>query len=98
LQAELKELKFRETRTLNDYSELEDENITLQKQVSNLRSSQVEFEGAKHEIRRLSEEIELLHSQVEELANLKKIAEKQMEEALEALQVRLSKAMHSQKG
>lgn len=71
---------------LTDYSELEEENISLQKQVSSLRSSQVEFEGAKHEIRRLSEEIELLHTQVEELANLKKIAEKQMEEALEALQ------------
>lgn len=48
---------------------------------------QVEFEGAKHEIRRLSEEIELLNSQVEELASLKKIAEKQMEDALTALQV-----------
>lgn len=86
LKAEVKELKFRETRMLNDYSELEEENITLQKQVSSLRSSQVEFEGAKHEMRRLAEEIDLLHSQVEELANLKKIAEKQMEEALEALQ------------
>ncbi|XP_059615669.1 protein bicaudal D [Phlebotomus argentipes] len=86
LKAELKDLKFRETRMLSDYSELEEENISLQKQVSSLRSSQVEFEGAKHEIRRLTEEIELLNSQVEELANLKKIAEKQMEEALEALQ------------
>lgn len=86
LKAELKELKFRETRMLSDYSELEEENISLQKQVSSLRSSQVEFEGAKHEIRRLAEEIELLNSQVEELSNLKKIAEKQMEEALEALQ------------
>jgi len=47
----------------------------------------VEFEGAKHEIRRLTEEVELLNQQVDELANLKKIAEKQMEEALEALQV-----------
>lgn len=86
LKAELKELKFRETRMLTDYSELEEENITLQKQVSSLRSSQVEFEGAKHEIRRLAEEIELLNSQVEEYTNLRKIAEKQMEEALEALQ------------
>lgn len=85
-QSELKEYKYRETRMLTDYSELEEENISLQKQVSNLRSSQVEFEGAKHEIRRLAEEIDLLNSQVEELANLKKIAEKQMEEALEALQ------------
>lgn len=86
LKSELKELKFREQRMLNDYSELEEENISLQKQVANLRSSQVEFEGVKHEIRRLTEEIEVLQSQVEELTNLKKIAEKQMEEALEALQ------------
>ena len=91
LKAEIKDMKFRETRMLSDYSELEEENISLQKQVSLLRSSQVEFEGAKHEIRRLSEEIELLNSQVEELANLKKIAEKQMEEALEALQVNKNK-------
>ncbi|EAT43661.1 AAEL004936-PA [Aedes aegypti] len=87
LKAELKDMKYRETRMLSDYSELEEENISLQKQVSSLRSSQVEFEGAKHEIRRLAEEIELLNSQVEELASLKKIAEKQMEDALTALQI-----------
>jgi len=86
LKAELKEMKFRETRMMADYSELEEENISLQKQVSSLKCSQVEFEGAKHEIRRLSEEIEVFQSQVQELANLKKIAETQMEEALQALQ------------
>ncbi|XP_043589018.1 protein bicaudal D isoform X1 [Bombus pyrosoma] len=86
LRTMLRECRFREARLLQDYSELEDENISLQKQVSGLRSSQVEFEGAKHEIRRLTEEVELLNSQVEELTNLKKIAEKQMEEALESLQ------------
>lgn len=41
LKAELKDLKFRETRMFADYSELEEENITLQKQVSSLRCSQV---------------------------------------------------------
>ncbi|XP_078033809.1 microtubule-associated protein Bicaudal D isoform X3 [Augochlora pura] len=86
LRSMLRECRFRESRLLQDYSELEDENISLQKQVSGLRSSQVEFEGAKHEIRRLTEEVEFLNSQVEELTNLKKIAEKQMEEALESLQ------------
>ncbi|KAM0731246.1 Protein bicaudal D [Formica fusca] len=86
LRTELRECRFRETRLLQDYSELEDENISLQKQVSSLRSSQVEFEGAKHENRRLMEDLDLLNSQVEELTNLKKIAEKQMEEALESLQ------------
>lgn len=58
--------------------------------------TQVEFEGAKHEIRRLTEELELLNQQVDELANLKKIAEKQMEEALEALQVCLESFYNTQ--
>ncbi|KAL7634106.1 UNVERIFIED_CONTAM: hypothetical protein RMT77_015434 [Armadillidium vulgare] len=86
LKAELKDLKFRETRLFQDYAELEDENIGLQKQISSLKSSQVEFEGLKHEIRRLEEEVDVLNSQVEELKNLKRIAERQMEEALESLQ------------
>lgn len=34
LKEDLKELKNREQRLLNDYSELEEENISLQKQVS----------------------------------------------------------------
>jgi protein bicaudal D len=41
LRAELREVKRRETRLLQDYADLEEENITLQKQVSNLRSAQV---------------------------------------------------------
>ena len=41
IRSELKEIKTRETRLLVDYSELEEENITLQKQVSGLKSSQV---------------------------------------------------------
>ncbi|KAL1513054.1 hypothetical protein ABEB36_002533 [Hypothenemus hampei] len=86
LRTELREVKFRENRLISDYSELEEENIALQKQVASLKSSQVEFESLKHEIRRLREEMELLNLQVEELTNLKKIAEKHMEEALESLQ------------
>jgi len=86
VKGEMKEYRFRETRLLTDYSELEEENVALQKQVSTLRSTTVEFEGAKHEIRHLQEEVEVLNSQVEELGNLKKIAEKQLEEALESLQ------------
>ncbi|CAI6361492.1 unnamed protein product [Macrosiphum euphorbiae] len=56
------------------------------RQIAHLKSSQVEFEGAKHEIRRLQENVELLYLQVDELAKLNKIAEKQMEEALQSLQ------------
>ena len=47
---------------------------------------QVEFEGAKHELRRHQEEVDLLNQQVMELTHLHKLAEKQMEEALDALQ------------
>ncbi|XP_002737887.3 protein bicaudal D homolog 1-like, partial [Saccoglossus kowalevskii] len=83
---ELREYKFRETRLLQDYSELEEENIQLQKQVSALKSSQVEFEAMKHEINRLNEEIIYINSQVEDISKLKEIAEKQTEEALNALE------------
>lgn len=86
LRMELREIKFRENRLISDYSELEEENIALQKQVASLKSSQVEFESLKHESRRLQEEVYLLNSQVEELTKLKNIAEKHMEEALESLQ------------
>ena len=49
-------------------------------------SIQIEFEGSKHEIRHLQEEVDVLDLQVKEQTNLKKIAEKQLEEALESLQ------------
>lgn len=55
--------------------------------LTKLLTLQVEFEGAKHEITRLREELELYQQQVDELTKLKRIAEKQMEEALESLQV-----------
>lgn len=41
LRCELREIKSRETSLLSEYSELEEENITLQKQVSGLKSNQV---------------------------------------------------------
>lgn len=39
--ADVREMRTRETRLLADYSELEEENISLQKQVAALKSSQV---------------------------------------------------------
>lgn len=41
LRDDIREYKVREARLLQDYSELEEENISLQKQVSVLRQSQV---------------------------------------------------------
>ncbi|XP_062855239.1 protein bicaudal D homolog 2-like [Trichomycterus rosablanca] len=85
LRDEIKEYKFREARLLQDYSELEEENITLQKHVSVLKQSQVEFEGLKHEIRRLEEDMQFLNGQLEDAIRLKEIAERQLGEALETI-------------
>ncbi|XP_074839890.1 protein bicaudal D homolog 1 isoform X2 [Carettochelys insculpta] len=93
---EIREYKFREARLLQDYTELEEENITLQKLVSTLKQNQcyecplscliqVEYEGLKHEIKRFEEETVLLNSQLEDAIRLKEIAEHQLEEALETL-------------
>mgnify|MGYP000337871015 CR=1 FL=1 len=87
LKSELKEYKIRENRNISDYSELEEENITLQKQVSVLKQNQVEFEGLKHEKKRLEEELDDLNMQLDESVVLKKIVDKNLEEALNALQV-----------
>lgn len=73
LRSELKDVKLREQRLLCDNNELEEENIGLQKQVSVLKQSQVEFEVFKHEARRLAEEVESLQGQTEELHTLKGI-------------------------
>ena len=87
LKSELKEFKIRENRNIMDYAELEEENCSLQKQVSVLKQSQVEFEGIKHEKKRLEEEVDDVNMQLDESLTLKKITEKNLEEALNALQV-----------
>lgn len=46
---------------------------------------QVEFEGLKHEIRRLEEDTQFLNSQLEDAIRLKEIAERQLGEALETI-------------
>ncbi|GBP55432.1 Protein bicaudal D [Eumeta japonica] len=86
LRAELREARGREQRLLADNTDLDEENIQLQKQVSALRSSQVEFEGLKHEVRSLREEAENARASADETAALRRIAERQLAEALEALQ------------
>uniref|UniRef100_A0A8C5CDC5 BICD cargo adaptor 2 n=1 Tax=Gadus morhua TaxID=8049 RepID=A0A8C5CDC5_GADMO len=85
LRDDVKEYKFREARLLQDYTEMEEENISLQKQLSMLKQTQVEFEGLKHEIRRLEEDTQFLNSQLEDAVRLKEIAERQLGEALETI-------------
>ncbi|XP_036434956.1 protein bicaudal D homolog 2 [Colossoma macropomum] len=82
---ELKEYKVRELQQLQDNSELEEENISLQKQVSVLKENQVEFEALKVDLTQKEEEQELLRAQLEEAGRLREIAERQLDEALEAL-------------
>ncbi|XP_059385762.1 protein bicaudal D homolog 2-like isoform X2 [Carassius carassius] len=85
LRDDIREYKIRESRLLQDYTELEEENISLQKQVSTLKQGQVEFEGFKHENRRLQEEVQYLNSQLEDAVRLREIAERQLTEALETV-------------
>ncbi|KAL4646245.1 hypothetical protein GN956_G9260 [Arapaima gigas] len=85
LKDEMKEYKVRELQQLQDNSELEEENISLQKQISLLKENQVEFEAVKLELTHKEEEQELLRGQLEEAGRLREIAERQLEEALEAL-------------
>nr|XP_046203968.1 protein bicaudal D homolog 1-like isoform X3 [Oncorhynchus gorbuscha] len=87
MREEIREYKFREARLLQDYTELEEENITLQKLVSTLKQNQVEYEGLKHEIKVLEEETVLLNSQLEDAVRLKDISQSQLEEALDALKI-----------
>ncbi|XP_067110885.1 protein bicaudal D homolog 1-like isoform X2 [Osmerus mordax] len=94
---ELREYKFREARLLQDYSELEEENISLQKLVSTLRQNQVEFEGLKHEIKVLEEETEVLRSQLEDALRLKDISDSQLEEALDSLKSEREQKNHLRK-
>lgn len=85
LRDEMKEYKVRELRQLQDNGELEEENISLQKQVSVLKENQVEFESIKLELTQKNEEQDELRAQMDEAARLREIAEKQLDEALEAL-------------
>jgi protein bicaudal D len=45
VKAELKELKSREARIMTDFSELEEDNVTLQKQLMQAKQAQVSFES-----------------------------------------------------
>ncbi|KAF3860928.1 hypothetical protein F7725_001183, partial [Dissostichus mawsoni] len=69
---EMKEYKVREQRQLQDNSELEEENTSLQKQVSVLKENQ-------------NEEQEELRAQMEETERLREISERQLDEALDSL-------------
>uniref|UniRef100_A0A914HXV6 Uncharacterized protein n=1 Tax=Globodera rostochiensis TaxID=31243 RepID=A0A914HXV6_GLORO len=86
MREELKELKQREQFALNENGELEEENVTLQKQVSSLKSTQIEFESMKLQIKGLLEEVIIMQTEAEEANKLRSLAERQEAEALAAAQ------------
>ncbi|CDS43167.1 conserved hypothetical protein [Echinococcus multilocularis] len=87
LKQEIKAMKVVETRLLSELDELESENLELQKNVLALKTSQIEFESLKHELKRGQEENDQMHVLLEEVTRLKRITEKSLEEALESLQI-----------
>lgn len=54
---EIKELKLRENRLLNENTELEDDNVQLQQQLVKLRQNLIEFDTIKHENKALQETV-----------------------------------------
>ncbi|KAL3102093.1 hypothetical protein niasHS_003502 [Heterodera schachtii] len=86
MREELKELKQREQFALNENGELEEENVSLQKQVSNLKSTQIEFESMKLQLKNLLEEVVILQTVADEANKLRSLAERQEAEALAAAQ------------
>ena len=85
LRDEIRELKYRESKHIQEFSDLEEENINLQKQYSALRSSLVEFESLKVENKSLTDEMETVHLQLQVSCDKRDQYQKQLNEALESL-------------
>lgn len=85
LRDEIREHKYRESKHTQEFSELEEENINLQKQYSALRSSLVEFESLKVENKSLTDEMEAIQLQLQVACDKRDQYQKQLNEALESL-------------
>lgn len=85
LRDEIRELKYRESKHIQEFSDLEEENINLQKQYSALRSSLVEFESLKVENKSLTDEMEAVQLQMQVGCDKRDQYQKQLNEALESL-------------
>ena len=85
LRDEIRELKYRDTLHLQEYGELEEENINLQKQYSALKSSMVDYEALKVENKSLTDEVEALQLQLQVACEKRDQFQKQLNESLESL-------------
>uniref|UniRef100_T2M8Z9 Protein bicaudal D homolog 2 n=1 Tax=Hydra vulgaris TaxID=6087 RepID=T2M8Z9_HYDVU len=82
---ENKEYKTKEIKFNEDYNMLEEENTSLQKSISKLKQTLIEFEGMKVENKSLLDEIDSLQLQLQMCTIAKEQFEKQLHEALDTV-------------
>ena len=85
LKSDLRELKGRDARRSQDYGDLEEENTSLQSQLSNLKSTLVEYEALKVENTSLREEVDVMRVQLQMTSSKTEEVEKQLNETLDTL-------------
>ena len=85
IKSELKQAKERENRLIDENSELISENVQLQQHIARLKENLVEFDTTKHENKILIEKLDNKEAQLAEVISLKRIVEKQLEEALNTI-------------
>ena len=82
---DLRELKIRNARHNQEYADLEEENTSLQSQLSGLKSKLVEYEALKVENNTLREEMDVMKVQLQMSNGKTDEFEKQLTETLDAL-------------
>jgi protein bicaudal D len=85
VKGDLRELKTRDARHNQDYAELEEENTSLQSQLSGLKSKLVEYEALKVENNTLREEMDVMKVQLQMSTGKAEEYEKQLNETLDTL-------------
>lgn len=85
LAQDVKDRKLRESQFNDEYNLLEEENTYLQKAVSKLKQTLVEFEGLKVENKSLLDEVDSLQLQLHVTTSARDQFEKQLHEALDSV-------------
>jgi len=82
---DIRDRKLRESQFNDEYNALEEENTCLQKSVSKLKHTVVEYEGLKVENKSLLDEVDSLQLQLHVTTSARDQFEKQLHEALESV-------------
>ena len=94
---ENRDLKMKETLMLEEYNQLEEENTGLQKSVSKLKHTLVEYEGLKVENKSFIDEIDSLQLQLQMTTDTREQYEKQLKDSFEAIKEHRERNMQLQK-